>query len=256
MMAEVVALSLVLLPASVLFIGVFFQPRLIMQLTQRLFPSVLFLWPTKSKVVALTIDDSPHDAVTPEVLDVLQEHDCKATFFIIGSYLDKWPHLVDQMHKEGHELGNHTMEDTASWKLSKDELERQLLETDSRLQPYWGANSIKWFRPGHGWFTQSMMTTLRKHGYRVALGSLFPHDPFFVDQGPLIAKYLLARVYPGAVIILHDGKPSRRQLIDALKILLPELKRRGYKVVTLSSLVGEKPKAGSASNAGRPSKIQ
>jgi len=71
--------------------------------------------PDVNKVVALTLDDAPHKTLTPAILDVLKENNSRATFFCIGSHIEKVdPALIQRMRDEGHELGNHLMKDEAA----------------------------------------------------------------------------------------------------------------------------------------------
>ncbi|KAI5061645.1 hypothetical protein GOP47_0024150 [Adiantum capillus-veneris] len=217
------------------------QPKWAVRCAQKRWPNVLFFQPTRDPVVALTIDDGPHDDITPEILEILKENDCKATWFIIGSNMDRCPEIVRQIYSEGHEVGNHTMHDVASWRLPLEEFEEQLLSVDRRLNDLYFEDNhdrkIKWFRPGHGFFTEKMLHVAERHGYRTALGSLFPLDTLFTSQGENIAKYLLWRVHYGDIIILHDRAPQRLQTAKALRILLPKLRERGFSVVTLSELL-------------------
>eukprot|EP00250_Pteridium_aquilinum_P007366 c17100_g1_i1 orf=293-715(+) len=133
------------------------------------------------------------------------------------------------------------MHDVASWKLPLEEFEEQLLSVDRRLTDLYfeddNNKKIKWFRPGHGFFTKQMLQVTESHGYKTALGSLFPLDTLFTNEGENIAKYLLWRVYNGAIIILHDRGPQKLQTAKVLRILLPNLRKRGFSVVTLSELL-------------------
>src|SRR5699024_11264488 len=63
---------------------------------------------TNEKVIAFTFDDAPDEIYTPRILDVLKKHDAKATFFLLGARVEKYPHIVRQIHEEGHIIGNHT----------------------------------------------------------------------------------------------------------------------------------------------------
>eukprot|EP00850_Spirogloea_muscicola_P017360 SM000148S01037 [mRNA] locus=s148:287012:289257:+ [translate_table: standard] len=191
--------------------------------------------------VALTFDDSPCEHVTPQILDLLKANGCSATFFVIGSNFDHSPELIERIHAEGHEMGNHTMYDEPNWKLSAKEFEAQLLDVDARLQPYFfkspDGKPIKWFRPGHGWFTPKMRKVFTKHGYRLALGSVYANDPLFTNSSGPIAAFFLWKMYPGAVIILHDRLPQKLQTVEVLQKILPVLRERGYSVTTLSDLL-------------------
>ncbi|CAI5524063.1 unnamed protein product [Closterium sp. Naga37s-1] len=204
-------------------VGVLFQPRWIITWVRQNQPHILFEHVTKDRLVALTIDDGPNGDTTHELLDILKEHGCTATFFVIGSNIDRYPSIVDRMHAEGHEVGNHMTADEPSWRLSAGEFESSLLEVDAKLLHYFrrdaGGNPVKWFRPGHGWYTKRMRQQAQRHGYNVALGSVFPVDPLFKDSSRPLAAYCLWKVYPGAIIILHDRPQQGTQTVEQ-----PELK--------------------------------
>uniref|UniRef100_A0A061R250 Polysaccharide deacetylase n=2 Tax=Tetraselmis sp. GSL018 TaxID=582737 RepID=A0A061R250_9CHLO len=219
-------------------------PRWLVRAVSRLAPDVVFDVPTTEKLIALTIDDAPSPINTREILRVLKKHNCKATFFIIGSQAERCPGVLREMYDEGHELANHTMFDTPSFRLSLQELEQQvdgcseLIEQLTRQEADGPEEQhrLKWFRPGHGWFTPGMLRLCQLKGYRVALGSVFGNDPW-VKSPALLKWYYLKRAYPGAIMILHDGMdPSRAQTVEVLDSVLPRLKARGYTVTTVSEL--------------------
>lgn len=240
-MAVIVALgSLIFTIILLLGLAILCHPLWIVKWTQKLQPHVMYLKPTQEKLVALTLDDGPHAHITPQLLDILKENNCRATWFLIGNHMARCPLVVDRIIAEGHEVANHMMADVASWTLSKEEFETQLIECDNRLKDYYRNNSSgqaqKWFRPGHGFYNMQIVKTCKKHGYRVALGSLYPMDHMFERQAHLLVKILLWRIHPGAVIILHDRVPQWAQTPLVLRLLLPELRKRGYRVVSLSEL--------------------
>ena len=97
-------------------------------------------------------------------------------------------------------------------------------------------SKVRWFRPGSGWFNTDMLSIVHQHDYRCALGSVYPFDPQ-IPSARFAARYVLANVRPGSIIVLHDyGTRGERTLI-ALSTILPELRDRGWRVVTLSELV-------------------
>ncbi|CAK9858372.1 unnamed protein product [Sphagnum jensenii] len=236
-----VAGGLILLSAIAVGLSIACHPLWLVRWVQKFQPRVLYLAPTNEKVIALTLDDGPHAHITPQLLETLKDNESRATWFIIGKHMDPCPYLVERIYAEGHEVGNHTMYDVASWRLSKEEFEEQLMSTESRIKKYFhhdaNGNLIKWFRPGHGFYNESILKTCEAHGYRVALGSIFPLDHMFQKQAKLLVQNVLWRVHPGAVIILHDRVPQWEQTPEVLRMLLPKLRKRGYKIVTLSELL-------------------
>jgi len=193
---------------------------------------VLFFVETPLKLVALTIDDAPNAEVTPRILDVLKAHSAHATFFLIGDYVAGNEHLLERMRQDGHELGNHLFYDERSVCLHPSNFERQLLEVDRIVQP----GPSKWCRPGGGWYRKWMLEKMEKHGYRACLASVYPFDPY-IRNARLISAYLRWRVFPGCIVVLHDGKAEREQAVQVLERVLPALHEHGYRVVTVTELV-------------------
>ncbi|KAJ3100458.1 hypothetical protein HDU97_002195 [Phlyctochytrium planicorne] len=215
----------------------------------------------KEKVIALTVDDSP-SVYSAEMLDILKENGCHATFFIIGDHVEKLQggeEILGRMVREGHELGNHTWYDRPTIRLPKDVYENELLRMDALIQKINAAHSSlptssdeeyqphlhtaeetgtarqpppKWFRPGQGWFSHEMCDIAENHGYRTVLGCRFPLDTASPDP-QLNAWHVLQGIHPGAIVVLHD---ARERIKQTLRILLPELVRMGYKVTTISEL--------------------
>jgi peptidoglycan/xylan/chitin deacetylase (PgdA/CDA1 family) len=216
----------------VLFVLLWLQPEWLLSRLRRRSPEVLYSVETKAPVVALTIDDGPDASSSPMILDILEEYHAKATFFLITERIPGNEIIVQRMIAEGHELGNHLTADEPSISLSPQDFEQELLEADETLSQFM---DVQWIRPGSGWYNQGMLATMKKHGYQCALGSVYPYDPQ-LGFSWFSANYVLWKVKPGAVIVLHDYDTRGRRTAEALEIILPELMQRGYQVVTLSEL--------------------
>jgi len=220
--------------ALVFFIWVFFyHPRFALKIAEAMQPSVLYRVETKQPVVALTLDDGPDPALTPEVLDLLKKHDVHATFFLIGEKSRNHPELVARIRTEGHQIANHMMKNFPAYFLSKSDFREQLAEADSILQIQ---SSPKLFRPASGWIRGDQLRVVDELGYTCCLGSVYPNDP--KHHSPrIIDAFVMHKVGAGDIIILHEGRKSRRYVLDALETLLPKLKKRGLGVVTVDSLI-------------------
>ncbi len=227
-------IAFVLGVCALILAGLVVRPGPVVRWLARRYPDVLFQLQTDAPLLALTIDDSPHPDITPRILDVLAEHDAHATFFVIGEYVPGNEEIVRRMAAEGHELGNHLMSDAPSYRLPAAEFERQLRQTHELLAPY---GPVRWCRPGHGWFNRRMLGQLHGHGYRCAMASAYSLE-FRPTSARYAAGHILLNARPGAVIVLHDGIGTGRQTVAVLRRVLPELRRRGYRVVTLSELAG------------------
>lgn len=201
------------------------------------FPDVLFEEPSVAgNVVALSFDDAP-SSHTDEIMTILAENDAHATFFVIGSQVEGREDKLRALIRGGHELANHAMRDESSRSLSSQQLEQQVLDVKAKLTTAYEAEGLilpnNYFRPGSGFFNWRMRDLLGNRGFRIVLGSVYPHDPQIPYPG-INAKHVLSMVHPGAIIIMHD---RRSWTPETLRIILPELKSRGYEIVTITDLV-------------------
>jgi peptidoglycan/xylan/chitin deacetylase (PgdA/CDA1 family) len=209
-----------------------FQPVDLIQSTDMRKPGVVYSIDTRRQAVALTLDDGPDAATTPALLDLLDRHGARATFFLLANNVPGNEELLRRMIAEGHELGNHLATDEPSILLGAEGFQRDVEHTHGLLEEY---DQVRWLRPGSGWYNGSMLETAGRYGYRVALGSVYPFDAMLPFPG-LAARYILWRARPGSIIVLHDVGPRGERTLATLESVLPELARRGYQVITLSEL--------------------
>ena len=215
---------------------VYKPPRYVINYLRAKYPDVLFEQTTTEKIVALSLDDAPSPH-TDEIRQVIEENDAHATFFVIGEQVEGRENVLRTLVRKGHELGNHAMRDEPSKSLSNDELEKQVYEVKAKLVAAYAAEDKilpnNYFRPGSGFFNWRMRDLLGNRGFRITLGSIYPHDPQ-IPYPETNAKHILSMIHPGAIIICHD---RRSWTAPMLRIVLPELKKQGYKVVTITDLV-------------------
>ncbi len=197
------------------------------------YPGCIYRVPTRERIVALTLDDGPDSVSTPVILAELRKHGARATFFLISERMRGQEPLVRSIVAGGHELGNHFSHQRPSIRLSAHKFEEDLLRAHQVLT--WFTQPV-WARPASGWYTQAMLQTMKRHGYRCALGSIYPFDAAipFVSWA---THYILRNARPGAIIILHDGGSRGKRTAHVLAAVLPTLQKRGYRVVPLSDLV-------------------
>jgi peptidoglycan/xylan/chitin deacetylase (PgdA/CDA1 family) len=196
------------------------------------FPGCLYRVRTQERLVALTLDDGPDEVTTPLILAELRRYGARATFFLIGERVTGRESLVERLVEEGHELGNHFMRDRAAIRLDAEELARDLDRSHALLARY---APVRWARPGSGWYSGETVAAMRRKGYACALGSVYPYDAT-IPSSWFASRHILRNVRPGAVIVLHDGGGRGWRTARTLRSVLPELRRRGYRVVTLSEL--------------------
>ncbi|MDQ3698393.1 MAG: polysaccharide deacetylase family protein [Gemmatimonadota bacterium] len=218
-------------------VGLWYAPRWLVPRIAARSPGCLYFVRTDEPVIALTIDDGPDSLGTPAILAALAEYGARATFFLISDRVRGREGLVSAIVRGGHELGNHLTRDEPSIRLSPEEFQEALLEADSVLAPF---AATRWARPGGGWHEATMLTTMRRHAFRCALGSVYPYDSHVLSSR-FAARYIRVHARPGAVIVLHDAGGRGERTAATLRRVLPALSQRGYRVVALSELVGITP---------------
>ncbi len=208
-------------------------PPWVFERLARAFPGCLYRVATDRPVIALTLDDGPDSITTPLILEELRHYSARATFFLIASRVARHDQLVRRIVAEGHELGNHFMYDRASIHLSPDAFASDLERAGQILAPF---APVRWARPGSGWYSQPMIAAMHRSRYRCALGSVYPLDAS-IPSVAFARHYILRNLRPGAIVILHDNGGRGRRTAQVLSEVLPKLRRRGYRVVSLSDLV-------------------
>ncbi|KIX03419.1 uncharacterized protein Z518_06971 [Rhinocladiella mackenziei CBS 650.93] len=211
-------------------------PACLIQLLTRRWPDVLFQLSIKQRIVALTIDDGP-SPYTSAIQHILDTSGAKATFFVIGSHIPGHENILTNLILNNHELANHAVRDEPSRSLPTAELISQIKCVESQVGAIYAslhrqAAQPRYFRPGSGFFSTSMRQVLRDLDYRLVLGNIYPHDAQ-ISFWRLNAWHILSMVRPGGIIVCHD----RKWTPSMLRTVLPELKRRGYEVVTVTELL-------------------
>lgn len=221
-----------LLPVVGIAAALLAAPAWVVDRIAALHPGCVYRTATAEPLVALTIDDGPTSRATALILFELRRAKARATFFLLAGQVRGREHLVRRLVAEGHEIGNHFTRDRAGIGLSRAEFESDLLQADQVLRRF---APVRWARPGSGWYSGGMVETMRRHGYRCALGSVYPFDPLVPSAG-FAARYILRHARPGAIVVLHDGENRGLRTATVLRKVLPELRRRGYRVVTVDEL--------------------
>jgi peptidoglycan/xylan/chitin deacetylase (PgdA/CDA1 family) len=218
---------------------VYKPPNFLIRHFQNRWPDVLWRVSTTSKIVALTIDDGPSE-YTAEIMQLLRANDASATFFVIGSQVAGREDTLRNLVRNGNELGNHAMHDEPSRSLSDGTLVEQIHTVEEMIHEAYAdvgteTKPPKYFRPGSGFFSQRMREMLTRLGYRLVLGSIYPHDPQ-ISFWRLNANHIMSMLRPGGIIVCHD---RRSWTVPMLRKVLPEIRRKGYRIVTVTELLQE-----------------
>jgi peptidoglycan-N-acetylglucosamine deacetylase len=211
------------------------QPFALVRLLARLRPDIVFYADRRERKLALTFDDGPDPTLVPPILKLLEAHDSRATFFMIGAHAEAHPELVQHVVAAGHEIGNHQWRDFPARKLSLAELESELRRTDEVLATH---GPVRLFRAASGYARRDQVQLAERLGYRCVLGSVYPYDPH-IHWVRYLVWHVLGAVRPGSIVILHEGDPSRRRVLSVLERVLPVLRERGYELVPVSELLAQ-----------------
>ncbi|MFC5590672.1 polysaccharide deacetylase family protein [Sporosarcina soli] len=196
---------------------------------------VLWEIKTEDKVIALTFDDGPHSTYTPQILDLLSLYDAKATFFVVGERAEKHPEIILREIEDGHEIANHTY--THPFSSSIDQLKMELEKTNKLIHSITGIYPAL-YRPVGGNYNEHTINTAVESGYKVVMWSWHQDTEDWKRPGTKkIINKVLSGTTPGNIILFHDAGGDRSQTVEALKEIIPELKKQGYEFVTVSELL-------------------
>lgn len=192
---------------------------------------------TQEKKIYLTFDCGYENGNTEAMLDALKKHDVKATFFVVGHYLESAPDIVKRMVAEGHTVGNHTYHHPDMSKISDaTAFQKEMDDVRTLYQELIGEEMPMYYRPPQGKYSLSNLQMAKDLGYSTFFWSLAYVD-WNVDAQPAKSEAmekLTKRVHPGAVVLLHNTSRTNAEVLDEL---LTEWEEMGYTFGTLEELI-------------------
>lgn len=195
-----------------------------------------YIGDTTQKVLYLTFDAGYENGCTEKILDILQKHDVKAAFFLVGNYIEKNADLVRRMVDEGHIVGNHTMHHKNMSQLAdKEAFAKELTDLETLFFNTTGKELPKFYRPPQGIYSQDNLRHAKELGYQTVFWSLAYVD-WNNDSQPTkeyAFSKLLPRTHNGAVVLLHSTSQTNAEILDEL---LTKWKADGYCFETIDKL--------------------
>ncbi|MEV8590508.1 polysaccharide deacetylase family protein [Streptomyces sp. NPDC051180] len=180
------------------------------------------------RAVNITIDDGPDPRWTPQMLDILRQHDVKAVFCMIGPQARQHPGLVKRVVAEGHRLCDHTMtHDTSMDRKSVAYQRRQILDAKQMIEDAAGGAKVEYYRAPGGAFTPASRRIAAAAGMR-PLGWNVDTKDFEKPGTASIVHTVKNQLSNGPTILFHDGGGDRGQTVAALRQVLPWLKQHGH----------------------------
>ncbi len=192
---------------------------------------------TDEKVMAVTFDDGPHPDFTLDILDILEDHQARSTFFMAGEFIGKFPELVAEVNRRGHEIGNHTRTHPDLTQLDKDGIFAEMRWPHQEICRLTGAYPAL-FRPPYGKYNEHVLDACAELGCHLVVWSdgleMFDWEMPGVDA---LVDTLLRHARPGCIALLHDYGGDRSQTVAALREAIPLLRGQGYRLCTVSQLM-------------------
>jgi peptidoglycan/xylan/chitin deacetylase (PgdA/CDA1 family) len=228
---------ILLLLISAAFVILFINRYLLFEKTINFFNKVNVVWMgnTTEKVVALTFDDGPDPLYTTQILTILQKEQIPATFFLVGRNVQKYPLLVRKEIINGHTIGGHTFSHPRLSTLSVDQIRTQLDKTDGIIQKISGKKPL-YFRSPYEELNENILRVSYFEHKQIILSTITLEHA--LSKTPKAkAERVIRMVFPGAIILAHDGRLNRHSTVQALPYLIEGLQKKGYRFVSLPELL-------------------
>ena len=197
-----------------------------------------FIGDTTQNTIYLTFDCGYENGNTEPILDALKKHDVKATFFVVGNFLETSPEIVKRMIAEGHTVGNHTYHHLDMSSISSmDAFKKETQDVENLFEQITGTPITKFYRPPQGKYNIENLKMAQELGYHTFFWSLAYVD-WYQDKQPTKDEAfgkLLKRIHPGAIVLLHSTASTNAQILDEL---LTKWEEMGYTIKPLTELAG------------------
>ncbi|SEP77350.1 Peptidoglycan/xylan/chitin deacetylase, PgdA/CDA1 family [Hyunsoonleella jejuensis] len=201
------------------------------RVVKSLFPDYTWDIETTEKEIYLTFDDGPTPEITAWTLDVLKQYDAKATFFCIGSNVEKHPGIFKNILKNGHAVGNHTQDHMKGWKtptetylknvgIAQKVFESNIQNSEFRIQNL--------FRPPYGKITPKQGKRLIALGFNIIMWDVLSFDwDNTVTKDECFTK-VISKAKSGSIIVFHDSVKASKNMQYALPKVLEHFNQQGY----------------------------
>jgi len=193
-----------------------------------------------SRLLALTYDDGPNDPYTWRMMEVLERHGVKATFFLIGQFVEQKPEIARALVAAGHAIGSHTWSHPNLIFSSKAEVRRQLEQTRQAILDATGVET-KLFRPPFGARRPATLRAVRSFGLEPVMWNVTCYD-WKAKSADEIVAHVARQIRGGDVILLHDGGyrrmgANRSRTVEASEQILTRYENEGYRFVTIPEMM-------------------
>lgn len=199
--------------------------------------------------ISISFDAAWGDEFTKGILDTLDEYNVKATFFLVGFWIDKYPEQVKEIYKRGHEIGNHSTTHPNMSQLSREEMAKEILKTDEKIVNLINKKPIL-FRPPFGDYNDNLIQVLRENDYYAIQWDIDSLDWKELGVQPVVDR-VTRNAKNGSIILFHN---NAKYISEYLPLVLERLTALDYEIVPISELIHLKDFE--MNNSGRQIKIK
>lgn len=187
---------------------------------------------TNEKKIAISFDAAWGDQYTNDILDTLDKYNVKTTFFLVEFWAERYPEMVKEIYKRGHEIGNHSANHPKMSQLNQKQIIEELKLTEDKIKEITGYKTFL-FRPPFGDYNDRLIKTCEENGYYV-----IQWDVDSLDWKELGVKHVVDRVTKnvsnGSIVLFHN---NAKYVIEYLPLVLEKLQKDGYKIIPISELI-------------------
>ena len=186
----------------------------------------------EEKICALTFDAAWDDSDTDRLIEILNKYDAKATFFMVGTWAEKYSVSVKKFAEAGMEIANHSNTHPHINNLSEQKIAEEIKSCDDKIENITGIRPTL-FRGPYGEYNNNVINAAETSGHKVIQWDVDSLDWKEISSEE-IAERVLSRVKSGSIMLFHNGVKNTP---DALEVILKKLKEDGYKVVSVSDMI-------------------
>ena len=187
---------------------------------------------TEEKKIAISFDAAWGDNYTREILDILDKYNIKSSFFLVGFWIDKYPEHVKEIHRRGHDVGNHSTNHPYMTKLSEEEMIKELNITGNKIKELTKEKPIL-FRPPFGDYNDKLISVCRDNGYYVIQWDVDSLDWKEMGVQPVVDR-VVRNVKNGSIVLFHN---NAKFVLEYLPIIIERLQKEGYEILPISRLI-------------------
>jgi peptidoglycan/xylan/chitin deacetylase (PgdA/CDA1 family) len=199
---------------------------------------VILRGPMNRREVALTFDDGPDAVFTPQILNVLRRTGVKATFFVVGRRVQRYPRVLQRMLREGHEVGNHSWSHPKMSRQSAGRVRTELQRASDEVNRV-GNVRPRFFRPPYGALSETVIREAVAEGYKIILWNVDSLDWSGIPA-TIVTTNVLSHIRPGSITLMHSATGRGGNLhntVQALPSIIRRMRREGYRFVKISELL-------------------